>query len=122
MPWTRSAKNTWTCTRHLLATMCVEMCLEVYPALSMHCPCAGHDVLGDVLTSVPEMALYHILCFRARAFAHAPLVPLTRPLLHCTAPSGLRPIKHGYKPYGIKHGDKPYVMKASKASKLRPLR
>ena len=45
-----------------------------------------------------------------------------RLLVHCTAPSGLRPIKHGDKPYGIKHGDKPYVMKASKASKLRPLR
>ena len=47
----------------------------------MHCPCAGHDVLGDerrsALRSVPEMALYHILCFRARAFAHAPLVYLS---------------------------------------------
>ena len=42
--------------------------------------------------------------------------------MHCTAPSGLRPIKHGDKPYGIKHGDKPYVMKASKALKLRPPR
>ena len=58
--------------------MCVEMCLEVYLALFMHCPCAGHDVLGDerrsALRNVPEMALHHILCFRARAFAHAPLV------------------------------------------------
>ena len=42
--------------------------------------------------------------------------------LHGTAPSGLRPIKHGDKPYGIKHGDKVYVMKASKSPKLRPLR
>ena len=78
MHWTRSTKSTWTFTRNLLATMCLEMCLEVYLALSMHCPCAGHDVLGDerrsALRSVPEMALYHILCFRARAFAHAPLV------------------------------------------------
>ena len=50
------------------------------------------------------------------------LFEVPRLLVYCTAPSGLRLVKHGDKPYGIKHGDKPYVMKASKASKLRPLR
>ena len=64
-----------------------------------------------------------VACVTASASGESSqLFEAPRLLVHCTAPSGLRPIKHGDKPYGIKHGDKPYVMKASKASKLRPLR